>query len=152
MNLLSWSISRVLSWTIIPLGDKLLCRSSNLPESWAGHSFGFLFGLATSGVYPAANRYRRHGALLPHLFTLTCFARRQSSAVLLSVPLSVALPRPAVSRHSALWSPDFPPPYALRDTRRLSVRPVWNADYNTIKTYRLSIKNDHLSRFLHISH
>jgi len=57
-----------------------------------------------------------HGALLPHLFTLTCFAQRQSSAVLLSVPLSVALPRPAVSRHSALWSPDFPPrmPYAIR--------------------------------------
>ena len=81
-----------------------------------GPFIGFLFGLATSGVYPAANRYRRHGALLPHLFTLTCFARRQSSAVLLSVPLSVALPRPAVSRHSALWSPDFPPrmPYAIR--------------------------------------
>ena len=37
MNLLSWSISRVLSWTIIPLGDKLLCRSSNLPELWTGH-------------------------------------------------------------------------------------------------------------------
>ena len=33
-----------------------------------------------------------------------------------SVALSVALPRPAVSRHSALWSPDFPPrmPYAIR--------------------------------------
>ena len=37
MNLLSWSISRVLSWTIIPLGDKLLRRSSNLPELWTGH-------------------------------------------------------------------------------------------------------------------
>ena len=37
MNLLSWSISRVLSWTIIHLGDKLLCRSSNLPELWTGH-------------------------------------------------------------------------------------------------------------------
>ncbi len=41
---------------------------------------------------------------------------KQPSAVLLSVPLSVALPRPAVSRHSALRSPDFPPrmPYAMR--------------------------------------
>ena len=36
-----------------------------------GPFIGFLFGLATSGVYPATNRYRRHGALLPHPFTLT---------------------------------------------------------------------------------
>ena len=36
-----------------------------------GPVIGVLLGLATSGVYPAANRYRRHGALLPHPFTLT---------------------------------------------------------------------------------
>jgi len=36
-----------------------------------GPFIGFLFGLATSGVYPATNRYRRHGALLPHPFNLT---------------------------------------------------------------------------------
>ena len=36
-----------------------------------GPFIGFLFGLATSGVYPATNRYRWHGALLPHPFTLT---------------------------------------------------------------------------------
>ena len=30
-----------------------------------------LFGLAPHGVYPAGDRYRRRGALLPHLFTLT---------------------------------------------------------------------------------
>lgn len=73
MNLLSWSISRVLSWTIIPLGDKLLCRSSNLPELWTGPPIEFLFGLATSGVYLAARCYQRHGVLLPHPFTLTVF-------------------------------------------------------------------------------
>ena len=75
-----------------------------------------LFGLAPNGVWPAAYCYQMRGAPLPHLFTLTCFARRQSSAVLLSVPLSVALPRPAVNRHSTLRSPDFPPrmPYAIR--------------------------------------
>ena len=38
-----------------------------------GPFIGFLFGLATSGVYPATNRYRRHGALLPHPFTLTVY-------------------------------------------------------------------------------
>src|SRR5579863_4086725 len=30
-----------------------------------------LFGLAPHGVCPASDRYRRRGALLPHLFTLT---------------------------------------------------------------------------------
>ncbi len=70
---------------------------------------GTLFGLAPNGVWPAAKRCRLRGALLPHLFTLTCAVRTRPSAVLLSVPLSVASRRPAVSRHSALRSPDFPP-------------------------------------------
>ena len=39
----------------------------------SGPLIGSLFGLATSGVYPAANRYRRHGALLPPPFTLTVY-------------------------------------------------------------------------------
>ena len=33
-----------------------------------------LFGLAPNGVWPAAPCYQVHGALLPHLFTLTCAA------------------------------------------------------------------------------
>jgi len=37
-----------------------------------GHAARFLFGLAPDGVCPAAGRYRQRGALLPHLFTLTC--------------------------------------------------------------------------------
>ena len=45
---------------------------SNLPESSAGHTDGFLFGLAPSGVYHATNCYQLRGALLPHPFTLTC--------------------------------------------------------------------------------
>ena len=43
------------------------------------------------------------GALLPHHFALT---RRSGRYV--SVALSVASQRPAVSRHPALWSSDFP--------------------------------------------
>ena len=31
-----------------------------------------LFGLAPNGVWPATRCYQRHGALLPHHFTLTC--------------------------------------------------------------------------------
>ena len=80
-----------------------------------------LFGLAADGVLPAASCCQLRGALLPHLFTLTRFGLPRPSAVWLSVPLSVALPHPAVSRHPALCSPDFPPRVA---TRRLSVPPA----------------------------
>src|SRR5436190_6981899 len=56
-------------------------------------------------------RYRRRGALLPHLFTLTLVAQ----GGIFSVPLSVRLPCPGVTRRTALWSSDFPPPEPLRD-------------------------------------
>ena len=47
-----WSrpVSRVLSWTIIPLGPSSPMGSSNLPVSRAGRAYGHLFGLASSGV------------------------------------------------------------------------------------------------------
>ncbi len=43
-------ISRVLSWTVIPLGVTSPQRSSNLPGSNAGRAKGSLFGLAPGGV------------------------------------------------------------------------------------------------------
>lgn len=103
----SRSISRVLSRTAIPLGHSSLNASSDLPESNAGRANGFLFGLAPSGVYLATNCCQPCGALLPHLFTLTgAVALRR----LFSVALSVGSRLPGVTWHSALWSPDFPPP------------------------------------------
>ena len=72
MNLLSWSISRVLSWTIIPLGEITLPLKQPT-RTLDGPPIEFLFGLATSGVYLAARCYQRHGVLLPHPFTLTVF-------------------------------------------------------------------------------
>ena len=50
-------------------------------------------------------RYRDAGALLPHRFS---FSPRVAWGVFFSVTLSVGSPRPAVSRHPALRSPDFP--------------------------------------------
>ena len=47
--------------------------------------------------------YQQRGALLPHHFTLT-----SSAGGIFSVALSVGSRRPAVSRHPALRSPDFP--------------------------------------------
>ena len=49
-------------------------------------------------------------------------------AVQLSVALSVGSRRLAVSQHSALWSPDFPPPPALHWQQRWSV-PLRGGDY-----------------------
>ena len=45
----SWSISRVLSWTAIPLGPELLQGSSHLPASSAGRLDARLFGVAPGG-------------------------------------------------------------------------------------------------------
>jgi len=86
-----------------------------------------LFGLAADGVWPATDCYQPHGALLPHHFTLTCAVLPRPSAVMLSVPLSVASRRPAVSRHPALCSPDFPP---RPKARRLSGLLRYGRDYN----------------------
>ena len=59
------------------------------------------------------------GALLPHRFSFSPRASR--GGVFFSVALSVASPRPAVSRHPALWSPDFP--HARRSARAI-IRPT----------------------------
>ena len=46
----SQPISRVLSWTVIPLGAASPQRSSNLPGGTAGRGIASLFGLAPGGV------------------------------------------------------------------------------------------------------
>ena len=43
-----------------------------------GPHLGFLFGLASGGVYLAVNCYQTRGALLPHPFTLTSRMRRST--------------------------------------------------------------------------
>ena len=67
-----------------------------------------LFGLAADGVWPAAPVASR-AVRSYRTFSPLPVLPKQPSAVLLSVPLSVMLPCPAVSRHPALCSPDFPP-------------------------------------------
>jgi len=78
----SGPLSRVLSWTIISLGRRLLDGSSNLPGRWTKRTVSrrqtvasltnyALLGLASGGVYRAEPVTRSAGALLPHRFTLT---------------------------------------------------------------------------------
>ena len=96
--------------TIIPLGPALLTGSSDLPGS-----FGRAV-LKRSPIWSCSVRgfachlpYSRRGALLPHLFTLThlrpCGLRW---AVYFLCHWSFRLPRPGVTRRTALWSSDFP--------------------------------------------
>ncbi len=61
--------------------------------------------------FPCHFRYRKCGALLPHLFTLT---GAYALGGIFSVALSVGSRPPAVNRRLALWSPDFPPRIAPR--------------------------------------
>ena len=61
--------------------------------------------------FPCHFRYRKCGALLPHLFTLTGAC---ALGGIFSVALSVGSRPPAVNRRLALWSPDFPPQINLR--------------------------------------
>jgi len=78
----SGPVSRVLSWTIISLGRRLLDGSSNLPGRGTRRTASrrqpvarlvnyALLGLASGGVYRAEPVTRSAGALLPHRFTLT---------------------------------------------------------------------------------
>ena len=102
-------ISRVLSWTAIHLRPASPPASSDLPESTAGHSVGFLFGLAPSGVCHRHACCQPRGALLPHLFTLTRTLLRSDPGGILSAALSVGSRPPGITWHPALRSPDFPP-------------------------------------------
>ena len=112
--------------TIIPLGPALLAGSSDLPGGF-GRAVLFsrrglrrplgasLFGLAPCGVLPAidltadAVRSYRTFSPLPSLDARGSRAESGAQGGIFSVPLSFELPRPGVTRRTALWSSDFPP-------------------------------------------
>jgi len=105
---------------IIPLGDALLRRSSNLPEGLTHRAgtctqlalwFSSLFGLAPCGVYPAicltadAVRSYRTFSPLPSRFpgkAVCSLWHWPSSSLYAEIP--------DVIRHTALRSSDFPLP------------------------------------------
>ena len=97
--------------TVIPLGPPLLTGSSDLPGSQCGASSSFspIWSCSAWGL-PCRLDYSSRGALLPHHFTLTppYWARRYIFCGTCRIPSRT----PAVSRHAALWRPDFPPPFS----------------------------------------
>ena len=103
-------ISRILSRTIIYLGCMSPCTSCGLPTASFAHragGTGGLLGFAPGGVCRAVivtnDAVRSYRTLSP----LPSSASARVGG-LLSVALSVALPRPAVNWRPALWSSDFP--------------------------------------------
>jgi hypothetical protein len=94
----------------IPLDLSLLTGSSDLPGSGdgAGHSSSPIWSCSTWGL-PCQSDCSGRGALLPHLFTLTL---RRSAWRCIFCGTFRNQPfeswSPAVSRHAALWRPDFP--------------------------------------------
>ncbi len=97
---------------VIPLGVQSLIRSSDLPESSTGRTSGFLFGLASGGVYHAVNCYQTRGALLPHPFTLTSRMRRSTLCCTfrrLSPPRRYLAPCPMKPGLSSLLQSRRPP-------------------------------------------
>ena len=105
-------VSRILSWTIIPLGGALLRRSSDLPggfppanagarlsapdrhasAAWAWPSDSLPIWSCSAWGLPCHRLYRRRGALLPHLFTLTPKLSKKPKGGIFSVALAVFEP------------------------------------------------------------
>ena len=110
---MSRPISRVLSWTVIHLGQTSPPASSNLPVSNAGDALWKPIWSCSEWGLPCHCCYQQRGALLPHPFTLTC-VRERTIGGLLSAALSVGSRPPGVTWHSTLWSPDFPLPCSHR--------------------------------------
>ena len=105
-------ISRVLSWTAIPLADVSPRRSSDLPGSRAGRTRPLaqpasLFGLAPGGVCRAVVCCHRRGALLPHHFTLAGAFEALRRCTFCCTFRGLAPPRRYLA--PCPGSPDFPP-------------------------------------------
>jgi len=87
----SWPISRVLSWTTIPLGPASPQGSSSTPGCGSSRSIAPLFGLAPSGVYPALRRWpRRRWALTPPFHPYHAPCGRSAVCFLLHWPSACA--------------------------------------------------------------
>jgi len=102
---MSRSISRVLSRTIIHLGQTSLLASSDLPESSAGHACRIPIWSCSEWGLPSPQTVtscavRSYRTFSPLPIEIGGF---------LSAALSVGSRPPGVTWHSTLWSPDFPP-------------------------------------------
>jgi len=117
---LSRPVSRVLSWAIISLGERLPVRSSNRPEGQTGPNRPgrrkfpsgaplCLVLLPAGFTLPAWSPRPRCALTAPfHPYQKTSRCRLEHPGGLFSVALSRSLQTVGVTHHGVLWSPDFP--------------------------------------------
>ena len=79
---MSRPISRVLSWTIIHLGQTSPLASSNLPVPNAGRAIWKPIWSCSEWGLPCHYCYQQRGALLPHPFTLACVPKNHRRSAL----------------------------------------------------------------------
>ena len=137
-------ISRVLSWTIIPLGHPSPDASGSLPGSHARTPrcrlpCDFPIWPCSRRGLPCHGCCHPRGALLPHHFTLACDPspeRELAHRRYLSVALSVGSRPPGVTWRRIRRSPDFP----LHLVRNTAI--VWPTPEATIPPNDLNHKRD----------
>ena len=135
----SGPVSRVLSRAAIYLDCPSPNSSSRQPGCTPGQRIAPLFALAPDGVCQAAALPRRWCALTAPFQLFSLGSQGAQAGVSFSVALSVGSPRPAVSWHPALWSPDFPhrghaaarPPGPLRTCDSTTARGRWGGAVGT---------------------
>jgi hypothetical protein len=131
-------VSRVLSWTVIPLGATSPLRSSNLPGPDAGRAMRSLFGLAPGGVCRAGplpdsrcaltapfHPCRPAETVLGGIFLLHFPSARAAQALPGTVPCGARTFLGIVSNDATVWPA---PPRALSHSCR--PRPVANDQGN----------------------
>jgi len=106
-------VSVPLRATIIRLGRTSLSGSSSLPGSSLGRAVPPpLFGLAPRGVCPAGEiapaAVRSYRTISPLPVPIL---KHRSRRYIFCGTFRIRYRTPAVSRHAALWRPDFPPPF-----------------------------------------
>ena len=139
-NMGSWPISRVLSRTIIRLGQQLLTGSSNLPGSNAGRAVRNPIWSCSGWSLPCrillpATRCALTAPFHPYR---SIHITRMHLGGLLSAALVVGSRRPDVIWHPALWSPDFPPP-TKRKRKRAAI--VWPTPLRILLIFKIRHKN-----------
>jgi len=148
----SWPVSRILyassgratySAVIIYLRALLLTPSRSLPgriaERAAPHAglrspscqtFRPAWPCSRWGLPGQRHRCHCRWSLTPPFHPHPPRDFRPKWAICLSVALAVGSPRPAVSRHRALWSADFP---QLRNSGAAITRPTWYCSLNDLQ-------------------
>ena len=131
---MSLTISRVLYLVVIYLLLMLPLSSSNLPENMTGRHIVLCLVLLRMGFTLTFSVTRK--AVVSYTAISPLPVSKRHLGCIISVALSFESPRPAVNRHPALRSPDFP--HDAISILRLPVRLMF---YQIIKNAACSVQS-----------